>query len=238
MQVTFLGHSAFYLERGSFSALIDPFISNNPQAPWRLEAILAGQHLKTLSHIFVTHGHGDHIGDTVALARHFDALVIANYEIASYLGEQGLKVHPMHVGGKRDFDFGTVKLTPALHGSSIQTEAGPRDGGNPCGFVISVGGVSLYHAGDTGLTMDMQLLKESEIDLMLVPIGGNFTMDIEDAARAVSFVSPKQVVPMHYNTFGLIQADPELFRAAVVSRCPEVKVSIMSPGAALFLEKV
>ncbi len=206
MKLTYLGHSVFMLEEGGFKAIIDPFLKGNPSSPLKPEDV------KNLTHIFVTHGHGDHIGDTVELAKDNDALVITNAEISGYLSEKGVKTHPMHIGGRFKFDFGTVKLTPALHGSAIPTENGPRDGGNPCGFVIEVNGKKIYHAGDTGLTMDMVLLEVEDIDVALIPIGGNYTMDITDAIRAVEFVKPKLTIPMHYGTFPVITADPEEFK--------------------------
>lgn len=206
MKLTYLGHSVFMLEEGDFKAIIDPFLKGNPSSPLKPEDV------KNLTHIFVTHGHGDHIGDTVELAKDNDALVITNAEISGYLSEKGVKTHPMHIGGRFKFDFGTVKLTPALHGSAIPTENGPRDGGNPCGFVIEVNGKKIYHAGDTGLTMDMVLLEVEDIDVALIPIGGNYTMDITDAIRAVEFVKPKLTIPMHYGTFPVITADPEEFK--------------------------
>lgn len=206
MKLTYLGHSVFMVEEGDFKAIIDPFLKGNPSSPLKPEDV------KNLTHIFVTHGHGDHIGDTVELAKDNDALVITNAEISGYLSEKGVKTHPMHIGGRFKFDFGTVKLTPALHGSAIPTENGPRDGGNPCGFVIEVNGKKIYHAGDTGLTMDMVLLEVEDIDVALIPIGGNYTMDITDAIRAVEFVKPKLTIPMHYGTFPVITADPEEFK--------------------------
>lgn len=209
MLLKFLGHSAFYFESGDIKGIIDPFITGNPMAKIDVDDI------KELTHIFVTHGHGDHIGDTVYLAKKHHALVITNFEIATYLGTLGVQAHPMHIGGRTSFDFGSVKMTPALHGSGIQTEEGVVDGGNPGGFLITVDDKVIYHAGDTGLTMDMQLLAIEDVDVAMLPIGGNFTMDIRDAIRAVEFIQPKKVIPMHYNTFGLIQAEPERFKEGV-----------------------
>lgn len=205
MKITYVGHSAFILEEGNFKAIIDPFITGNPMTSFKPEDIA------DLSHIFVTHGHGDHIGDTEELAKANDVLVISNAEISDYLSEKGLKVHSMHIGGRHSFDFGKVKLTPALHGSAITTEKGKIDGGNPCGFLIEVNGKKVYHLGDTGLTMDMRLVESENIDVALVPIGGNYTMDIDDAIKAVDFIKPKIVIPMHYDTFPVIKADPTEF---------------------------
>ncbi|MBN2794029.1 MAG: metal-dependent hydrolase [Clostridia bacterium] len=223
MKIQFIGHSAFYIESNGFKGLIDPFITGNPLAT------LTVDDFPEITHIFVTHGHGDHLGDTVELAKKHQALVITNFEIATFLGAQGVQAHPMHIGGRKTFDFGTVKLTPALHGSGIHTDHGIVDGGNPGGFVITVDGITLYHAGDTGLTMDMKLLADENIDVAMIPIGGNFTMDIRDAVKAVEFVQPKKVIPMHYNTFGLIQADPEVFKREVKNS----EVILLHPGESI-----
>jgi len=126
------------------------------------------------------------------------------------------KVHAMHIGGRKTFDFGVVKMTPALHGSGISEENGIIEGGNPGGFLIDVNGYKVYHAGDTGLTYDMKLLEDEGIDIAFVPIGGNFTMDVEDAIKSVDFIKPKSVVPMHYNTFPVVNADPDDFKRKVV----------------------
>jgi len=206
MKLTYLGHSAFILESNNFKGIIDPFISGNPQTNIKVDDI------KGLTHIFVSHGHSDHMGDTEELARRNDVLIISNAEISNYLTRKGLKTHGMHIGGKHTFDFGTVKLTPALHGSAIQTDEGTVDGGNPCGFLIEIDDKKIYHAGDTGLTMDMKLLEMDDIDVALLPIGGNYTMDLNDALRAVEFIKPKISIPMHYNTFPLIKANPEEFK--------------------------
>jgi L-ascorbate metabolism protein UlaG (beta-lactamase superfamily) len=123
----------------------------------------------------------------------------------------------MHIGGRTKFDFGTVKMTNALHGSGISENGNMIYGGNPGGFIIEVNGKKIYHAGDTGLTYDMKLLEDEKIDVAFLPIGGNYTMDIEDALKAVDFIKPKTVVPMHYNTFGIINADPEIFKSKASS---------------------
>ncbi|MCK8060320.1 MULTISPECIES: metal-dependent hydrolase [unclassified Fusibacter] len=226
MKLTYFGHSAVLVEKDGFKALIDPFITYNPHTDVTLDAFSG------LSHIFVTHGHGDHLGDTLELAKMYDVTVITNFEIANYLRTLGVNSHGMHIGGRHTFEFGTVKMTPALHGSGIQTEDGTIDGGNPCGFVITIGGKTIYHAGDTGLTVDMTLLAEEEIDVAFLPIGGNFTMDIRDAVRAATFVEAKTVVPIHYNTFPIIEADPEKF----VNLVKNAQVKVLSAGETLLVE--
>lgn len=204
MIIQYLGHSAFYVEAGMMKAMIDPFLSETIQQP--------AYHINDLTHIFLTHGHGDHMGDAVTMAQASGATIIANHEICLFLKDQHVTCHAMHIGGRTTMDFGTVKMTPALHGSGIETETGVVYGGNPGGFVIEAGGKKLYHAGDTGLTMDMKLLEIESIDVALLPIGGNFTMDVADALRAVEFIRPALAIPMHYNTFPVIEADPMVFQ--------------------------
>jgi L-ascorbate metabolism protein UlaG (beta-lactamase superfamily) len=206
MKLINLGHSAFIIEEEGFRGIIDPFISGNSLSNIELREI------QDLTHVFITHGHGDHMGDGIELAKSNDALVITNAEISGYLSQKGVKTHAMHIGGRYRFDFGIIKLTPALHGSGISTEKGMIYGGNPCGFVIEVNNKKIYHAGDTGLTMDMKLLELEKIDVALLPIGGNYTMDIDDAVIAAEFIKPKFVIPMHYDTFPVIKADPNEFK--------------------------
>jgi L-ascorbate metabolism protein UlaG (beta-lactamase superfamily) len=221
MKVTFIGHACFLLDNGSQRILIDPFISGNPAAQ-------ATEDQKKAGFILVSHGHGDHLGDAVSLAKESGATIISNYEICSYCGSQGVqRIHPLHIGGGNRFAFGSVKLTIAHHGSSLGETF--QYGGNPCGFIIRTDGKVIYHAGDTGLFLDMQLIGElDKIDLALLPIGGNFTMDISDAARAVEFLRPRKAIPMHYNTFDVIACDPNDF----VKRIKPMGVEgiILKPG--------
>ncbi len=216
MKLTYYGHSVFVIENKNFTGIVDPFIKGNSSCSQSLNDI------PKLTHIFVTHGHGDHIGDTVELAKRDDALVICNAEIGRYLSNQGVKVHSMHIGGRTELDFGKIKMTPALHGSGIQIGDKTYDGGNPGGFIFYLDDKVIYHAGDTGLTMDMKLLVDENIDIALVPIGGNYTMDIDDAVKAVKFIQPKLVVPMHYNTFDVIKVDVNEFKEKVKNT--EVKI--------------
>ncbi len=220
MNITFLGHASLLIEGSNFKALVDPFLHHNPQYKENKKDV------EDITHIFVTHGHGDHIGDTIEIAKANNALVIANAEICNIIKmrHKELTVHPMHIGGRFTFDFGTVKMTPALHGSSFFEDGVFQDAGNPCGFVIEHQNKAIYHAGDTGLTYDMKLLEVEEIEIAFLPIGGNYTMDIKDALIAVNFIQPKLTVPMHYNTFGLIQADPEEFKKKA-----SLPVHIMNP---------
>jgi len=209
MKLTYYGHSVFVIEDKNFTAIVDPFIKGNSSCSQSLDEI------PKLTHIFVTHGHGDHIGDTVELAKRDDALVICNAEIGRYLSNQGIKVHSMHIGGRTKFDFGKIKMTPALHGSGIQIGDKTYDGGNPGGFLFYLNDKVIYHAGDTGLTMDMKLLVDDGVDIAILPIGGNYTMDIDDAVKAVEFIKPNIVIPMHYNTFDIIKVDVNEFKEKV-----------------------
>lgn len=211
MKLTFLGHSALLIEEGNFKGIIDPFITGNSLCKACIDD------LNSITHIFVTHGHGDHIGDTVEIATRNKSLVITNAEISAYLGKFKLRTHAMHIGGRTKFDFGTVKMTNALHGSGISDNGNMIYGGNPGGFIIEVNGKKVYHAGDTGLTYDMKLLEDEKIDVAFLPIGGNYTMDIDDAVIAAEFIKAKIAVPMHYNTFGIINADPNDFKNKVKS---------------------
>lgn len=227
-KLKYLGHSAFYIEGKEFKSLIDPFLSGNPLS------CCSPEDFEDLNYIFVTHGHSDHIGNTIDIASRTGATVIANFEICDYLQKKGLLCHAMHIGGTFCFPFGKVKMTNALHGSGILPSDGGNliYGGNPGGFLIHVDDKKIYHAGDTGLTVDMSLLREEKIDVALLPIGGNFTMDVSDAAKAVEMIRPAMVIPMHYNTFDPIKADPERFKELAA---PFADVKIMDPGDEMIL---
>lgn len=223
-KLQYLGHSAFYLEGTGIRALIDPFLSGNPVASETAAA------RNELDYIFVSHAHGDHLGDTVDIAKRTGATVFATNELATYLKNKGLKTEGMHIGGRERFPFGRVKLTPAFHGSSIFEDGKMVYSDIPCGFLIEVDGKKVYHPGDTGLTVEMTLLEAEGVDIALLPIGGYYVMDVEDAARAVDFIKPKKVVPIHYDTFPPIKADPNEFARLVGNRA---EVVILKPGEAL-----
>jgi L-ascorbate metabolism protein UlaG (beta-lactamase superfamily) len=206
MKVSFHGHAVVKIETNGTQILIDPFINGN-----ELTDLIVEEQRPDV--IILTHGHNDHVGDTIEIAKKNDALVVANYELATYLSWKGLRTHPMHIGGAHHFDFGKVKLTPALHGSGYVTENNELVYmGMPTGVLLTAEGKTIYHAGDTGLFSDMKLIGEmNDIDLAFLPIGDNFTMGPEDAAVAAKFLQAKTVVPIHFDTFPKIKQDPEKF---------------------------
>ena len=222
-RITWYSHAVIAIDTAGTKLLVDPFFSGNPAAPIGPEDIDPDV-------ILVSHGHGDHIGDTIAMVERTGAQVISNFEIAGWLEKKGLqKLHPMHLGGSFGFDWGRVKLTNALHGSALPDGS---YGGNPCGFLFTVEGKKIYHACDTGLFYDMKLIGEEGIDLAILPIGDNFTMGPEDALRAVKLLEPKQVLPIHYNTFDLIAQDPSRWKEQVEAETG-VTVRVLSAGESL-----
>lgn len=199
MKITFYGHASLGIEISGKTILVDPYISANPKAA----AIDIDQ--LNADYILVTHAHGDHTLDVEAIARRTGATIISNAEIAGYYANKGLKSHPMNHGGRWKFDFGTVKYVNAIHSSSF---GDGTYGGNPGGFVIEGEHKNIYIAGDTALTYDMKLIPlRTKLDLAILPIGDNFTMDINDAITASDFVECDKVLGYHYDTFGYIEID-------------------------------
>ncbi|MCT6925622.1 metal-dependent hydrolase [Metasolibacillus sp.] len=206
MQISYHGHSVVKIITNDTTILIDPFIRGNASTDLKVEE-------QKPEVILLTHGHNDHVGDTVEIAKANNSLVVAPNELADFIGWQGVNVHNMHIGGAKQFDFGKVKFTQAFHGSSYVTENNEIIyTGMPSGILFMAEGLTLYHAGDTALFGDMKLIGERHpIDVAFLPIGDNFTMGPEDAAYAVSLLKPKIVVPIHYNTFPPIAQDPQVF---------------------------
>jgi L-ascorbate metabolism protein UlaG (beta-lactamase superfamily) len=218
--LTWYGHAALGLETGGYQLLIDPYFTGNPAATASADKVKP-------DFILVTHGHGDHLGDTVAIAKRTDAAVISNAEIAGWLGKQGLKVHAQHLGGGYTHPFGYLKLTLALHGSGLPDGS---YGGNPAGFLLTTNdGQKIYMAGDTGLFGDMKLIGEEGLDLAVIPIGDNYTMGPDDALRAVKLLTPKHVIPIHFGTWDLIAQDPHAW-AARVAKETKTQVHVLKPG--------
>lgn len=207
LKISYHGHSVVMIETNNKKILIDPFITGNELCDLDADKVECDV-------ILLTHGHNDHVGDTVDIAKRNDALVVAPFELATYLGWKGLNTHPLHIGGARQFDFGKVKLTQAFHGSSYTEEENQRIvyTGMPAGILFYAEGKTVYHAGDTGLFGDMKMYGEmNDIDLAFLPIGDNFTMGPEDAAKAAQWLQAKVVVPIHYNTMPPIKQDPNDF---------------------------
>ena len=224
VKATWYGHACFSIVGGGATLLTDPFLTGNPLAAVTADEVSA-------DYILVSHAHGDHLGDAVPIARRTGATIIANFEIATYCGNEGVNAHPLHIGGGRDFPFGRVKLTIAHHGSSFPDGS---YGGNPAGFLLTLEGKKIYHACDTGLFYDMKLIGEEGIDLAILPIGDNFTMGPEDALKAVEFIEPKIVVPVHYDTFEVIEQDPHAF-ARMVEAETSARCMVLKPGDSLTL---
>lgn len=220
-RVRWLGHAALLIESDGQRILIDPFLTNNPAAAVKAADIAADA-------ILISHGHGDHVGDAIDIAKRTQATVIANYEIAEWLKGQGLsKVHGQQHGGGFNHPFGRVKLTLAFHGSMLPDGS---YGGNPCGFLITLkDGKKVYDAADTGLFGDMKLIGDEGLDLAIVPIGDNYTMGPDDALRAVKLLQPKKVLPIHYNTWDVIAQDASAW-AERVRKETKTEPVVVKPG--------
>ena len=220
LKITWYSHACFLIDTGESNLLIDPFLTGNSLAPVKADSV-------ETDYILISHGHGDHVGDTVPIAKRTGATVISNFEIQNWLVGQGVEnVHPQHIGGGFDYPWGRVKLTIAHHGSGLPDRS---CGGNPCGFLFYIQGKKIYHACDTGLFGDMKLIGEEGVDLAILPIGDNFTMGPDDALRAVKLIEPARVIPIHYNTFDVIQQDPDDW-ARRVEQETATRVTVMQPG--------
>lgn len=226
MRIRYHGHSCVQLTEGSHSVLIDPFINGNPQAATRAEDVQVG-------HILLTHGHDDHITDAAIVAKRNNAPVVAVEELAEWFARQGLSAEPLHVGGEWEFPFGRLYLTQATHTSSLRMPDGQRVyAGVPVGFIVEMGGKTVYHAGDTGLFGDMRLIGERfEIDVAFLPIGGRFTMGPEEALQAAEWTRARHVVPIHYGTFPPIRQNGEDFVRGL--RGKGITGTAMKPGEEL-----
>ena len=225
MKISYHGHSIVKIETKGKTILIDPFITGNKLTDLKAEN-------EKPDVILLTHGHNDHVGDTMEIAKREDILVVAPNELAVYLGFQGLKTHGMNIGGAKEFDFGTVKYTQAFHSSSYTTEDNEIIyTGMPAGLLLTIEDKIIYHAGDTSLFSDMKLYGEDGIDVAFLPIGDNFTMGPKDAAKAVELLNPKLTVPVHFNTFPPIELEPEDFKSLVTNH----EVKIMEPGDSIEL---
>lgn len=219
-KLTWYGHATLGLETGKYQVLVDPFFTGNPAASVSADKMEA-------DYILITHGHGDHVGDAISIAKRTQATVISNHEIATWAGNQGVKSHGQHLGGGYHHPFGYLKLTLALHGSALPDGS---DGGNPAGFLLTtLDEKKIYLAGDTGLFGDMALIGEEGLDLAVIPIGDNFTMGPEDALRAVKLLKPKVVIPIHFGTWDLIAQDAAAW-ADRVNKQTGTLVVVLKPG--------
>ena len=219
MDIRFLGHAAFALEHDGTTVLIDPFLTGNPKAAASADDIAADA-------ILLTHGHGDHYGDTVAIAKRTGATVVAITEIADEIGEEGVEAIDPNLGGTAEFDWGTVRLTPAWHTST--TPKGTVS--TPAGLVIEFGDKRVYHLGDTALFSDLALPKRrGHLDVALMCIGGHYTMDRFDAVTACELVGADQVIPCHYDTFPPVETDAQAFKSDV-QNAGYAEVVVLDPG--------
>ena len=218
---TYYGHACFLLSDGEYTVLVDPFLSGNPQATIKSKDVNA-------NYILVTHAHDDHLGDAPEIAARVDAELVAIPEVLTLCTsrvEKAIKAHAMNLGGTITLPFGIVRMVPALHSSGVE-------GGIACGYVISIFGKNIYYAGDTALFSDMKLIGERDrIDYAILPIGDNFTMGIEDAAKAIQFLNAKHVIPIHYNTWSVINQSTDDFKKLVKN----AEVHIVKPGEAIEL---
>ena len=223
LSFNYYGHACFLLDDGKHKVLVDPFLTGNPAASITADEVVA-------DYILVSHGHGDHIGDTAAIAKRTGATVVAIPEILGIVEQEvgSVPSAPMNIGGTVKLPFGFVRMTLAFHSSGIT-------GGIACGFVINIGGKNIYYAGDTALFGDMTLIgKKDSIDYAVLPVGDNYTMGLDDAVEAVNFVKPKNVIPVHYNTWDIIKQDIDEFKRLTEAKT-SARVYIVNVGSSLEL---
>jgi L-ascorbate metabolism protein UlaG (beta-lactamase superfamily) len=217
-RLTFHGHACFSLVTSSgHDLIIDPWLDQNPAADIKTDQI------RKLDFVLCSHGHGDHFADAIPLCKKTGAQLLGAFELVAFAQSRGVKnAHPMHIGGGYNFPFGYAKLTPAMHGGQVEGDSEGAFTTHPGGWWLNLGSARFYHAGDTALLMEMQLL-QGRVDVACLPIGDNFTMGPEDAVRAVEFLKPRVVIPMHYNTFDVIKQDPQDF-ARRIGSLAEVRI--------------
>jgi L-ascorbate metabolism protein UlaG (beta-lactamase superfamily) len=226
-QITWLGHNCWTIEAAGKSILLDPFLNDSPTAPVKADAVKA-------DFILLSHGHADHVGDTVAIARRTGAAVIANFEVGEWLAKKGVaadKIVALNPGGSVQQPFGRVKFTIAHHSSSMPDGS---YGGVPGGFVLTLDGARAYFACDTALFLDMKLIGTDGLDLAVLPIGDRFTMGPDDSIDAIKFLTPKRVVPCHYNTWPMIAQDASAWAERVRSHTAAEPV-VLEPGGRITL---
>jgi len=227
IEIKYHGHSCFEINHEDNSLIIDPWLSGNPFAKIKPNDV-------KVDAILVTHGHFDHLGDAIYISKKIGAKIFAISELASYCEMKGAIIEKMHIGGRKKFPFGTIKFTPAWHSSSVREDGQIIYTGMPTGILVKINNKTIYHAGDTGLFGDMKMIGELEsIDLALLPIGGRYVMDIEDAAIATDWLRAKAVIPMHYNSFEGIEQDPEEFRK--IAKKSKYEVIILNSGESYYL---
>ena len=222
VKFSYYGHSAFLLDDGKYKVLVDPFITGNPKATVKAENVKC-------DFVLVSHAHGDHLGNAPEIAYNNGAAIVTTPEVISEAESIGrLTCHPMNLGGSLDLPFGRVRMTPALHSAGVP-------GGIACGFVVNIGGLNIYYAGDTALFSDMQLIgQRDKIDYAVLPIGDNYTMGIEEAAQAAKLLGAKKIIPVHYNTWPVIAQDAQEFKV-LAEKETQAEVLIVEPGETLEL---
>lgn len=221
LNFTYYGHSAFLLDDGKYKVLFDPFLTGNPRAAIKAEDV-------DCDYILISHAHGDHLGDAPEIAAHTGAELVAIPEVLAICEQRvpGLKQHPMNLGGSLTLPFGKVRMTLAQHSSGVA-------GGIACGFVVYLGGKVVYFAGDTALFSDMQLIgHKDQLDYALLPIGDNYTMGLEDAAMAAQLLNARHVIPIHYNTWPIINQDVRHYKE-ITEAMSRAEVHIVEPGQSL-----